>query len=356
MLHAHLNGLNVTFATGSHPTPDRAATAWTSPRAVRLRWADVWKPLAAGGHVQLTLSTNTLPGTVVVTTQHVAADQLLSSALQKAVRRSQPDAAMRAARTLAMQSPNLFLRRLVIVVTEDAFLHDSVALVVWLMVATSLGYVWTSAQRDQCLALVEWCARQPWIERHVDSRDDVAGIEHWKQLVAGGTVPPALWAMAVRISYGGMPGDIRLLWRLVRRWSHRLRHSDPVQIANDALTLTSSCEPYTSKWQVPLESVDFHVGRGAYMVVLRQAIERAGHVYDERTAQSAVWQGRSGVYVGKQWIDTRTPWTPTDNQYYRTVVAPLLDQVARDYLAGNRRAPKRTGTNDIRRFCKKPCV
>lgn len=283
-------------------------------------------------------------------------DQLLASALQKAVRRSQPDAAVRAARTLSAQNPNLFLRRLVIVVTEDALLHEAVALVVWLMVATSLGYVWTSAQCDHCLALVEWSARQSWIERHVDSHDDAAGREDWKQLVANGTAPAALWAMAVRISYGGMAGDIRLLWRLVRRWSCRLRRSDPVRIANDALTLTASCEPYTSKWQLPLESVDFHVGRGAYMAVLRRAIERAGHVYDERAAQTAVWQGRSGVYIGKQWIDTQTTWAATDNSYYTTVVAPLIDQVARDYLEGNRSAPKRARAGDIRRFCKKPCV
>lgn len=300
----------------------------------------------------LTLSTDTVPAESTAPIQYVP-EQLLASALQKAVRRSQPDAAVRAAKTLAAQNPTLFLRRLVIVVAEDAILHEAVAVVVWLMVATSLGYTWTNEQRDHCLALVEWCARQPWIERHVDSPDDVAGGEDWKHLIATDAVPPVLWALAVRISYGGMPGDIRLLWRLVRRWSGRVRRFDHVRIANDALTLHCTDMPlYASKWQVPLESVDFHVGRGAYMTVLQQAIERAGHVYDERAAQTAVWQGSSGMYVGKQWIDTKTPWTPTANPYFSTVVAPVLEQVARDYLGGARRAQKRARPNDIRRFFK----
>lgn len=348
MLHAHLHGLSVTFSPRAHD-PD---ATWSSPRAVSLRWADVWRPLTTGGHVMLTLSTDTLPDPMTLSTQHVP-DQLLASAMQKAVRRSQPEAAVRAAKTLAAQNPTLFLRRLVIVVAEDAFLHEAVAVVVWLMVATSLGYIWTCAQRDHCLALVEWCARQPWIERHVDSRHDVAGGEDWKQLIAADVVPPALWALAVRISYGGMPGDIRLLWRLVRRWSGRLRRSDGICIADAVLALRSGCLPYTSKWQVPLESVDFHVGRGAYLTVLRQAIERAGHEYDERAAQTAVWQGSSGIYVGKQWVDTRTACTPIDNAYFRIVVAPVLDQVARDYLGGTGRAQKRARSNDIRRFMKR---
>lgn len=312
--------------------------AWNAPRTVRLCNVGglVWRGYQS---VTLTLSSAIAPQEEEeVQQQHQQAErildeQMLQSALQKAVRRSEPDVAVRAAVTLAQQNPVRFLRRLVIVLVEDAYLHTCVQSVVWLMVAHTLGYRWTSDQRDRCFRLVHWMASQPRIEHlHTETSD-----QHWHAATADG----AVLALAIRASYGGMTGDMAMLWRLICRWSHRIAINAPLQVDQTPLPMLSplTTVPFREHSELPRECVDFHVAREQYMIALRDAIEQHGLAYDADMAKSALWYHRSGVYVGKRYVPDGSAWEDAAEErrgpsraYYEHTLSLVLDGVDRRYL------------------------
>jgi hypothetical protein len=70
---------------------------------------------------------------------------VLKSCLQKNIRRMHPAASVRTASELAShtdkQGFHELIRRLTIIVLEDACLHPALPLLVWLMMANSKGYI-----------------------------------------------------------------------------------------------------------------------------------------------------------------------------------------------------------------------
>ena len=156
--------------------------------------------------------------------------QVLQSALQKAVRRRRPAAAVRLARTLQLANWNTFIRRLPIIVIEDSTLHPALPLLVWLMMATSKGFRPVQAHLDACVAIV----------------GEVASCGAWdvgrSEMNAAGSAPrpppPPLASAAcdalrstqhaalvrailARARFGGMAGDVAMLQAYARLWLAR---------------------------------------------------------------------------------------------------------------------------------------
>lgn len=337
-IHAHYcSNHTVRWKAESSTQSSSESASWKSPRSVKLRniGGDVWKGFPS---VEITLSSDIASSLCKSNSADddtgLLNEQLLQSAMQKSVRRSEPEMAVRAAYTLARQNSTKFLRRLVVILVEDAYLHQHVQCVVWLMIATSLGYCWNDEQLKKCLALIQWMAKQSKIEDLTMETE----FANWLPLQADGSV----LALALRISYGGMRGDMSLLWRFVCRWSQRIATNSKHKIDKSTLELCALPKAFRSHQDLPRECVDFHVGREQYMSVLESAIKKNGMLYDKKRAQQALWHHRSGVYLDKTYIDSNKTWLECamvqrdwveSKHYYDTVLQPILHSVDAEYLS-----------------------
>lgn len=247
--------------------------------------------------------------------------QLVQSALQKSVRRGYVDFARRYAKSMLCANTEAFLRRVPIIVAEDATCVDADLLLtcVFLMCAVTRGYRLDARLRD---ALIELCARaasSPRIERIEKVREDWSGYTCPLNPERPSAVVSAL---LIRASYGGMTSDVRMLCAFARRWALRIvtPRTNYWRAALDVAATTWPVEQTPDWWErIPAcssrthvlpESVDFHVFRGAYFDMFRHTSEQMGCSMtvcnmSEKRITLALWLHRSGVYDAKKcyWTD-----------------------------------------------------
>ena len=139
---------------------------------------------------------------------------LLSSMIQKAVRRGHDDTAASSALELSHAAPLTLARRLTIIAVEDVSSDANLVAIVWLMLAWSSKPPIVVSQRDVCFMVkyAEALARNP-LRVVVDGRAPIS------------TTDKALWekaqlrrddvalALILRSTFGGMAGDVRMLLR-----------------------------------------------------------------------------------------------------------------------------------------------
>jgi hypothetical protein len=138
----------------------------------------------------------------------VYAPSLLKSNLQKAIRRRHGEEAFATAKHLLAQDPNELLRRLPVLMNEDAQLHPRLFQeIVWLMAAVSKGYRLCGADCQRVVDFVGACLSAPCrYNLHVGASGTRIHAEDPLQL-----------AFLLRIAYGGMEFDVGFLTRLAER-------------------------------------------------------------------------------------------------------------------------------------------
>ena len=144
---------------------------------------------------------------------------VLQSLLQKSVRRRKPLPSVHLAMELSDKSLGHLLRRLPIIALEDSTWHPQMDLVVWLLMAHSKDFGLSAELRRQVWQIVYQvasCARQDRLPEEVS--DATTTLE---------TTHPWIWAMQMRVHYGGMEGDKRMLTDYARVWSRRLADTEP---------------------------------------------------------------------------------------------------------------------------------
>jgi hypothetical protein len=155
---------------------------------------------------------------------------VIKSALQKNVRRGRAAAASRVAMHMCLD-PRAFVecvRRLVIISLEDAILHPDVALLTWLMCATSKGYEPTDALRATVARIAGDMAA-------ISIKDSISyGVaSNFGDLLALNdvelTLPAAeatiVQALMIRAHFGGMPGDVAMLHNFSHVWFNRFKQT-----------------------------------------------------------------------------------------------------------------------------------
>jgi len=219
---------------------------------------------------------------------------VLKSNLQKCVRRRCVAEALATARQFLYQDPNEMLRRLPIIMCEDAMLCPSLFCeLVWLMAAVSKGYVLNADDGGVVLRAV-----QTALDAHGRYNLDV--VEEAPEGPVEGNDATDL-AFRLRIAYGGMMGDAEMLERLrfrfatgtlpcvaastthgdVERFDPR-RHLIPYAIDFHCFPGLLKANPYLTKgavwWHWSSLNVRSPVGDGAEAVVEAEAHHRSIHV------------------------------------------------------------------------------
>jgi hypothetical protein len=117
------------------------------------------------------------------------------------------------------------IRRLIIIILEDALPIPALSFLAWLMMATSKGYFLTPEQTSFTLGVVYLISHSNYRlpVKSVDSQIDfdvITQLEHIERDV--------IWAMLFRKAYGGMKGDQDMLDRLSVFWSNIFMVADGV--------------------------------------------------------------------------------------------------------------------------------
>ncbi|KAG7357530.1 hypothetical protein IV203_002218 [Nitzschia inconspicua] len=228
--------------------------AWSSTILVRKTTADMQLP------VELTVSTSIPPAQdrIRLVRHHSRLSvPVLKSILQKSVRRRKPLPSVRVAMELWDKSQVELLRRLPIIVLEDTTLHPDMPLLVWLMMASSKGYIIPPLLTKRLFGIVYEIASCPWRDplnspkmsststkttTTVNEDDDSkpsqsqqqtlsitsfhssSSSQEGKPSVRLGDSDTLLWAILMRSNYGGMPGDMKMLRRYATLWNDRFFH------------------------------------------------------------------------------------------------------------------------------------
>lgn len=142
---------------------------------------------------------------------------LLKSLLQKAIRRGLNDIAVKTAFTMIKVDCEAFLRRLMVIMIEDSTLHNSFALLMWLYAAVTHNYKLIEKQVSWILSLVNWLSLSKKCIEHIDYKPISFPYLMYNVLHDNNddATKFVLYAIMLRISYGGMAWDVNMMLQVV---------------------------------------------------------------------------------------------------------------------------------------------
>jgi hypothetical protein len=195
---------------------------------------------------------------------------LLKSNLQKAIRRRNIQEALITAKQLLLQEPDTLLRRLSIIMCEDCLLHPSLFQeIVWLMAALSKGYKFRLDDCQNVIRFVGACLISNG--RYNLMVDDLPIDEN--------PFDPLQFSFMLRISYGGMKGDLEFMKRLQNRVANNTLPLHSEIIYADFLSICA----FDHTKHIIREAVDFHVFPSMCMLT--------------KVPKEAIWHNRSSYNV-----------------------------------------------------------
>lgn len=198
-------------------------TVWTADLRLRLSDQDEDDPT-------IRLVTNIPPGSAAdmgMLPKLARIVPVLKSMLQKAVRRQEGGRAKGLAALMLRVSADDLLRRLPIIMIEDATLHPALPVLVWLTAASSKGYLPSAAMRSTVLAVVAELARCKYRDA-VPSTSAPLPQVRFRDLedCSDGAARTLIASLLVRASYGGTSGDLAMLRSMCGLWRSRLTGMD----------------------------------------------------------------------------------------------------------------------------------
>lgn len=257
-------------------------------------------------------------------TTPLTSPSLLISHLQKCVRRGHRALAVRTAATLLRHFPLQLLRRLPIIMVEDVQVLAALPVLVWLMAAAGKGFELTRAMAAWLLGLVDSLAAHPTRDTvGFDGAVDASANKGRLTAIARAKLPAEqaaiLYALQLRRSHGGMPGDMAMLNNATSRWLKRFKDGgDKVTLEHVVVPIAEPQAPLgAGDWE--LAAVDFHVSD----VAARMA---GATGMDEGTLKSLIWDnvssqnhrregaGGAGAASGQT---TDPAWTPHLDALFR---------------------------------------
>ncbi len=237
---------------------------------------------------------------------------ILKSCLQKAVRRKKTDVALRTTVTLLCLDPVQVLRRLPIIMVEDALCHPELQTLVWLMaVFSQKEYEINDWLVSLILNRVEFICQMEGRETLTDEFEKVDLI----QLLKSSEIDPnLLWALQLRKSYGGMKGDMWMLDYHTFHWYHRIKDGFQFEEFSPNLIDIGELGVLPVKKILP-SAIDFHCTN------IAQIVSGNTDLLD-KDIKKAIWHHRSGINVRKIVFGESD-----ENLEYRNVWKEIKDEV-----------------------------
>ena len=131
-------------------------------------------------------------------------DQYLQSHLQKCIRRKDQFRAIKTAKHLLDLDMTKFLRRLPIIMLEDVCIHESIIVIIWLMVAVNKGFRIRCEMVKWLLGVVNYLSNEDYKQYYSKLETNIIPPENhgFKDII---------YSLKIRKSYGGMKGDMQMI-------------------------------------------------------------------------------------------------------------------------------------------------
>ena len=139
---------------------------------------------------------------------HYTKNQYLMSHLQKCVRRMDNVKAVKTAKHLIDLDLNSFLRRLPIIMLEDVSIHNSIAIIVWLMIANSKKFIMKEEIVKWLLGVVYYLSNEPEKTEYMNKN---VPVYEWRNKSFSEEIKIILYSLYFRKNYGGMEGDMNMI-------------------------------------------------------------------------------------------------------------------------------------------------
>jgi len=266
---------------------------------------------------------------------------LIRSALQKCIRLCRAGPALRVAKFMIRHATADFLRRLPIIMIEDAMLHPRLPLIVWWVMAYSKGAPMTDqdaqvilkvaydlaaiSKRDSDCLEVQNSLPSPFV-----SFPDPLSTASTEQLLVR--------SLLLRAAYGGKPWDVDILKTAAIRWNERF--SSGARFTSDWIREISTVETTRilslnqigsiRHGDIPLSAVDFHC-TGIVPAVLSQA---ELHISREEV-EDMMWRFRSSLSNKSPIADPRTSNNIVALSTWETHLSRAVDQWSKNYIREN---------------------
>ena len=181
---------------------------------------------------------------------------VLKSILQKSIRRRRPLPAVRVAMELIDKSWNDLIRRMPIIILEDSTLHPDFPLLVWLMVASSKGFIPPLSMITRVLQIVFEVASCPWKD-YLTKEDSPTHMPspHLTLFSCGEDKSLhtecrlMLRCFILRKRFGGMACDLKMLDCFFQEWKSRYESESVPQEVGDRLLSRMSKDYHRILWK-----------------------------------------------------------------------------------------------------------
>ena len=229
---------------------------------------------------------------------------LMKSHLQKCVRKKLYTKAVKTAYQLINSNFNEFIRRINIIMLEDTILVDSYVNLIWMMLAFSSK---------------KWFPQRIHIEWLLGIVHNLCDIELYDEYETHNVPKQRLYisdlninqqsiiySMQIRISYGGMKGDMSMIQYLINKNIKKFRNGE--EIIKKKVRRVSLIMEFLPYKKFDFSAVDFH----CYPYFTKN-IKNKFPEYFEDEIEKIVWKFRSGINVRKKQIKSSDDWNKIKN-------------------------------------------
>jgi len=213
---------------------------------------------------------------------------ILKSNLQKCIRRSKVDQALKTANLMLLIDPNELLRRLAIIYIEDVMLDNYYSYIVWYMAAISKGYNINNTDKILILNIVKYLAEASNKEK-IDVIPNFNLSEYFnnfdKKLYHNNF--NYIWCLILRKKYGGMKCDMNLINGCLKLYKLK-----KIKKANKDIFKDISANLNFSIKDILPCSIDFHCTS-----IIKYLLKKYKLNYDENydIYKKCVWYNRSSI-------------------------------------------------------------
>lgn len=253
-----------------------------------------WKTSLRLDICEILLCTNTPPSQVQESIFHKY-DSFLKSHLQKAIRRKKVKPALYTADLLLSWNPLQLLRRLTVIMLEDAWLSESFPALLWFMCALSKGYVMRKEQKEYVLGVVYLLVTGYEVEilpERYYGKELVWYKELEKVHAMSEEESTLLYSLRVRSLFGGLKGDIAMFQAFWVAYLDRMRELPKVWYEMYRRKVrpiyTEKIKMKQDEWL--LSAFDFHVSPGILFQIEAEYPERS-----KEAVKDAIW------YMSSSW-------------------------------------------------------
>jgi hypothetical protein len=226
-------------------------------------------------------------------------DSFLQSHLQKAVRRKNKRASVFTADLLLELSPLKLLRRLPIIMIEDAFVHNSFSTLIWLMCSMSIKNDKRGLHENQ----KRWVLGVVYLITTLNYKEHIEhGVQNWifpNQLpkihkIKNSDVQNIIYSVETRRCYGGMKGDDSMFKTYEKGCIDIFSCVEDIEKWNSIFyrkvrpILTKKTKFKQKEWL--LEGYDFHCNPSILGILEEEFPE-----FDQDEHKRAIWYKSSGV-------------------------------------------------------------